>query len=176
MPCRIFVLFFLVIASALARAEVAPFGQSVGNATLKEVRESLASQARLEKTSTNRWTGGPMLNFSGAGLGIEGLQRAQFIFNEQETLVGVVLTLPKHRFDPIASYLRSKYKLISAQTPSVGNKLATFSEGAVTIEVDAPHMSFEMEVRYLHQTLLQAYKQGSEAEQTQKARSESEKF
>ncbi len=173
---RVIAVLFLALAPFLAHAEGAPFGLPVGVATLKEARASLGAKTRLEDSGFNKWSNGPMLKSNGSGLGMDGLQSALFIFNAQEKLVGVILTLPKHRFESIKSYLQGKYKLVSAQTPFVGNQSATFREGPVTIQASAPHMSFEMEVSYIHSELQAAFNRGSQAEQAQKQKSESEKF
>ena len=75
---------------------------------------NLDPQTRLKNSGTNQWTNGSMLTSNGAGQGIDGLQNALFIFNPQETLVGVVLTLLKNNFYSVKSYLPGKYKLVSA--------------------------------------------------------------
>lgn len=173
---QVIAVLMLLLAPPTAFAEVAPFGLSVGSATIKEARTSLASKTRIEDGGFNKWSGGPMLKAEGAGLGIEGLESASFIFNAQEKLVGVILSLPKHRFDSIKQYLSGKYKLVSAQTPFVGNKSAKYREGPVTIEAGAPHMSFEMTVTYIHSELQAAFDRGSQAEEQQKQKSESSKF
>lgn len=168
------VLFFVV--PAVAFAEAAPFGLPIGIATVKDVRNALSSKTRLEDNGFNKWSNGPMIKADGVGLEIEGLREAVFIFNAQEKLVGVILDLPKDRYDSIKSYLKSKYQLVSDQAPFVGNQVATFSEGPVTITADAPHMSFEMSVRYIHSELQSAIKKGSQQERQQKEKSESSKF
>lgn len=173
---RTVVLSCLALSTALAHAEVAPFGLAVGSATIRDVHAQLGSDTRLEDNGFNKWSDGPMLLSNGTGLGIEGLQNALFIFDTKETLVGVVLTLPKSRFDAITAHLKSKYKLVSSQIPPVGNKSATFREDAITIETVAPHLSFEMEVRYFHKTFTQAYTQRSQEEKTRKQQVEREKF
>lgn len=166
----------LTLFAALVRAEVAPFGVPIGVATLKEVRASLGPKTTLKHAGTNKWSGGPMLSSDGRGLGIDGLQEATFVFNPQEKLVGVLLTLPKHRYADITSYLKQKYQLVDEATPFVGDRFATFREGPVTITAAAPHLSFEMTVNYIHSELQTAFDRGSQAEADKKRQREVSKL
>jgi len=164
----------LLCFSALsAHAGVGPFGLSVGTTSLDEARAQLSAQTRLEALGENRWTNGPMFKSSGAGLGLNGLQEALFIFDTDATLAGVILYLNKNRYQDFKGMLSEQYQLISDQAPFVGNQLATFRQDDVTIEAEAPHMSFQMEIRYLHRSLIEAYNQGSQREQQEQRRQES---
>lgn len=167
-------LFFILlcVAPMIAHAGPGPFGLSVGNTSLSEARAQLSNQTRIEDAGTNKWSNGPMLKSSGAGLGLNGLQEALFIFTSDNTLVGVVLTLHKNRYADIKRMLSEQYPLISDQAPFVGNQLATYRQDDVTIEASAPHMSFQMEVRYLHRTLMEAFNQGSQQQQQEQQRRE----
>lgn len=157
-----------------AQADVAPFGVRIGAATLEEVRKSVGSKTRLTDVGINQWTDGKMLRADGDGLGIDGLQQAMFIFDEGDKLVGVLLKLPQSRFDSIKSSLKEKYKLVDEKNPFVGNKSAVFQEGPVSIELTAPHMSFDMEVDYIHAALRAKFDEASQAEQAQKKKSQTD--
>lgn len=169
---RILLALIFAVLPRLALAEAAPFGLTIGTATLQDVKRELAPRTRLENAGVNKWTYGPMLKSDGTGLGIEGLQSAYFIFTPEEKLIGVLLTLPKDRYASVKNSLRSKYKLISAQEPFVGNQLAKFRDGKVTIEASAPHMSFEMELSYTHENLRSLRDRKSQIEAAQKQRAE----
>ena len=67
------------------------------------------------------------------------------------------MTLPKS-VKPTFEMLRKKYTLVSKQIPFVGDSSARFSQGASVILLDAPHLSFEMTLSYLSETLLAAFK------------------
>lgn len=155
-----------------AMAAAAPFGMTIGTATLHDVNRELGPKTKLEIAGVNKWTNGPMLKSDGSGLGIDGLQSVYFIFTPQGKLVGVFLTLPKERYASIKNSLRSKYKLVSAQEPFVGNQLAKFQDGNVAIEASAPHMSFEMELSYTNDEFRSLRNQKMQAEATQKRQRE----
>jgi len=163
------ILFWLLVSWPIATyADVSPFGFVIGQATLEEVQQTLGSKTTLSNRGTNKWTGGPMLRAQGDGLGIEGLQEVLFIFDQNNVLMGVILMLPKNRYAEIKQYLSGKYTLMSEQAPFVGNQSAKFKEGEVLVEAIAPHMSFQMEVTYIHSSLLSAFNRGSEMEEQQK--------
>ncbi|WP_129776192.1 hypothetical protein [Peristeroidobacter soli] len=157
-----------------AQADVAPFGVRIGVATLEEVRSVVGSKTRLTDVGINKWSDGPMLRAQGSELGIEGLQRATFIFDPGNKLVGVLLSLPNTRFDSIKSSLQEKYKLVDEKIPFVGNKSARFRDGPVSIEVKAPHLSFDMEVNYIHAELQAKFDQASQAEQAQQKKTQTD--
>ena len=46
----------------------------------------------------------------------------------------------------------------------MGNKLARFWKGQTRIELYAPHMSFEMTLEYLHDSLIRQFETGSQEE------------
>jgi len=169
---RLLLAMALALLPHIALAEAAPFGLPVGSATLQDVKQTLGPKTKLENAGLNKWSHGPMLKSNGAGLGIESLQSAYFIFSPQEKLIGVLLTLPKERYASVKNSLRSKYKLISAQEPFVGNQLARFRDGEITIEASAPHMSFEMELTYTHAELRALRDRMSQAEAAQKQKIE----
>lgn len=157
-------------------AEVAPFGFAVGGATLDQVRTGLSAKTKVEHHGINKWTQGPMLRANGSGLGVEGLQSVVFIFDKNSRLVGVILDLPKPRYDDIRSYLKGKYTVLDEQAPFVGDRSVKLREGAVTIEASARHLSFQMEVSYTHDDLMKKFNVGSQVEQQQKHKSEESQF
>ncbi|MEY0304321.1 hypothetical protein AB7W11_20680 [Providencia manganoxydans] len=79
---------------------------------------------------------------------IEGIKKVEVIF-QNDHVKGVWLVVEKHRFNYFFDALKSKYKLIKKDIPLVGNKYARFEKENVTIWIDAPHMSFNMDVVYM---------------------------
>ena len=80
------------------------------------------------------------------------------------------------KIKPIYELLSGKYKVLSQQRPFVGDQFARFESPGGIIELDAPHMSFEMDVRYLRSDLVQKFKDQSEVERQAKKKSEASKF
>lgn len=167
------IIFWLLVSWPItSNAEVSPFGLIVGQATLEEVQQTLGNKTKLTNRGLNKWMGGPMLRAAGDGLGIEGLQEVLFIFDQDNVLMGVILMLPKHRYEDIKRYLNEKYTLVSDQAPFVGNQSVKFKQGEVFVEANAPHLSFQMEVTYVHSRLREAFNSGSAQEVEQKQQQE----
>ncbi len=163
------------VAQAANAANAAPLGMELGSATLEQVRKDIGSRTALNDNGTNKFSGGPMLKSDGAGLGIEGLSEVVFIFDKTQKLAGVLMTLPKgglddESFNRTLSMLSAKYKAVEKRVPFVGNKYARFRQGDSVVELDAPHMSFEMSLRYLTDQMLADFNSQSAAEKADKRR------
>lgn len=169
---------FLILFSALPAwaANVAPLGLEVGVADLAAVKSRLGGQTRLQDAGANKWTGGPMLKSKGEGLDIEGLEEITFIFGQDNKLDGVVMTLGKHRLKEVADALRKKYKPVRENFPFVGDASATYRQGDSLVKLNAPHLSFSMEVIYLTKRLDEGFNRGSSAEEAQRRKTQAEKF
>ena len=174
---KIFSVFFaaciLTITAGWAHAEAAPFGLNIGAVTYPEVRASCGERASLVADGTNRWTDGRMLRAEGQNLGLEGLQSVLLIFDKEDVLVGVILRMGKHRFAPIVELLAQQYRLMNVERPFVGDQSALLQAGPIRIEVDAPHLSFDMQVRYLHPAFVAAFEQGRQRERNEQRQRES---
>lgn len=170
----------LVLAGALLTAQpalsanVAPLGFEVGVATYNQVKAGL--KARLVHTGTNAYSDGPMYESDGEGLDIEGLNKALFIFDAQQRLAGVVLTMADYRFDEVQEFLSGKYKARVRQIPFVGDRYVKFTQGNSIAELSDPHMAFDMEVRYLSNDLVKAFTTRSAASDAERKRQQKAKF
>jgi hypothetical protein len=165
--------FFL--ATSAHAANVAPLGLEVGIASLEQVKARVGN-SHLAQTGINAYSDGPMLESNGEGLDIEGLQKILFIFDAKNKLAGVVMTMADHRFDDVYQFLAGKYQVKTKQIPFVGDRYVRLAQGASLVEISDPHMSFEMEVRYLTNGLQAAFKTRSTAENQQKRTTQSNKF
>ena len=105
-----------------------------------------------------------MLRTNGSSYEIEGLNDVLNIFDDQQKLAGVIMNMNKNRFDTVYQAVSKKYKVASQNRPFVGNQFARFKTPDSTIEIDAPHLSFEMGVRYIRKDLLQKFNSQSTAE------------
>ncbi len=156
----------LLSLPTLGAADPAPFGLEIGKATFKDVKAKYSVQV----TGINKYTRGLMYKLS--GIDFEGLQKATAIFNQDDTLLAILTTLPKNKFNYLLNSLNNKYQLVSKNIPFVGNKSAKFIDGNTEITLDAPHMSFQMEMNYINKDLLKLYKTESNNEQQQKKKRE----
>lgn len=162
------ILLLLAASLAMAGNNATPLGLEVGTATYAQAQAALGKQVALEQEGTNKYTGGRMVKADGAGLDIDGLHTVLLIFNKADVLEGVVLTMNK---DPKGIYkaLSQKYQTVSNRIDTfMNNGYATLQKGNSFIEIDAPHMSFEMEVRYVTKPLMDAYGQAVNSENAAK--------
>lgn len=157
-------LAFLASHTVFAASNATPFGVEVGVATVADVQKQIGSQTRLRQTGINQYSSGKMFEAEGRGLDIDGVNKVTFIFDSADVLSGVIVSMPK---DPksLAKTFARKYQTLSNRIDNfMNNGYAKFKKGDTVIEIDAPHLSFEMEVRYITQKLMAAFLQQSVAE------------
>lgn len=154
---------------------VDPFGLELGVATRGQVEQAFKGKP-LSTLGENAASGGAMLVAEQPGIGPEGLKKILFVFDKQDRLVGLQMTLPKDfhgkNVSGIANDLARKYVQKSRNLPQVGNGAARFERGRSAVVVEAPHLSFEFTVTYLTEGLerdLAAYER--EQKQQKAARS-----
>ncbi len=151
-------------------------GFELGVSTSEQVKSTLAAQTKVEELGLNRFSGGPALRTDGAAYEVETLSKVVYIFDERKRLSGVLMTMNKSRYEAVHKFLAAKYKLFSETRPFVGNQMSRFKTADTTIDMDAPHLGFEMEIRYLNDDLLKRYNAQSQLEAEAKRRQESAKF
>lgn len=170
---------FAVAASFLAlhaSAGTKVLGVEIGVTTVDQLKQDLSKKTKLEDRGANKFTGGPMYKTDGASYEIEGLTEVLYIFDDQMRLSGVLMQMNKERFDAVFQFLSGKYKVAAQQRPFVGSQFARFRPADAFIEMDAPHLGFNMEVRYIRNDLMQRFNAQSEAETAAKKKSEASKF
>ena len=130
-------------------ANVAPLGLEVGVVDLPAVQAKLKSQTRLIDV---------------------------FIFGRDNKLDGVIMTLAKgglKKWPPPCA--RNTGQCV--RTPRSRTMPWPFNrQGDSVARLEAPHLSFSMQVLYLSNRLQSAFEQGSSAEEAQRRRSQAEKF
>jgi len=173
---RLVAIVLAACVGSVALAENAsPLGLEVGVATLSQVQKQIGSQTRLKSTGTNKYSGGKMFEADGDGLNVEGVKNVTFIFDPGDVLVGVLVTMPKDPKSLVAMF-SGKYKLVNNRVDNfMNNGSAVFTKGDTVIDIDAPHLSFDMEVRYLSKRLREAFmkQSGAEAASKQKRKADS---
>lgn len=166
-------------ASLFSRSQplnAAPLGMEIGYANLSGVREKLGSVTTLEEKGTNKFTNGRMLVSNGEGIGVDGLSNLLLIFDKNDVLAGVVMTIPKNPKDLFVK-LSGKYKPVNNRIDSFMNYgYARLEKGDSLVEIDAPHLSFDMEVRYLTKRLMADFKRQSTEDDARKQREQTDKL
>ncbi len=173
---RLLLIGISIFLGTHAMAQVQVLGVEVGTSTVEQVKAQAGKVTRVTDAGMNKWSAGPMLRSNGNGYGIDGLSEVLYIFDKTGVLAAVVMTLGKDRFDEILGFVSGKYKTVSKQVPFVGDKYVRLKAKGVTIELDAPHLSFQMEARYLRDDFLQRFNASSDAETQEKKSSERGKF
>lgn len=167
----------LLFAAALPCAQAEPvrvLGLEIGRSTPEELRRMVSEhEGRLEGPSVSAITGGPLWIARGA-LGLEGLIRSAFVFDTDDRLVAVVMTLHKHRFGETLDVLRRKYRYVGGHQPFVGDAHAELRAGDVRILISAPHLGFEATLIYGTDAIwTKADDWGQERERERRQRNES---
>jgi len=160
---------FALLVSNIALADPTIFGLTISKTKVEELKNKYS----VSYTGQNKYSGGDMYDISTGQIGFDGLNSVTAIFNKDGVLIAVLTELPKSKFDYLKSSLSNKYKLVSQKIPFVGNKSAKYRDGNTEIDLNAPHMSFEMTMNYIHKDLLRAFNNQSENEQRAKKQKES---
>ncbi len=175
----IILLAFLIVASTAHAGEPQPLGIELG-ASVAEVTKTFHNH-QLRDKGTNAYSNGPMLQMDGTGLDIDGLQTVLFVFDGESKMTALMMTMDaggmgKGNFEKVQSFLRKSYPLKSSDNPFVGNKHAVFETAASRIELDAPHMSFDLTVTYMTKVFFKAFREARQAEEKNKEQSEGSRF
>ena len=154
----------------------APLGLEIGYANIGGVKAKIGKSTDLVDKGINAYTYGPMLSSNGAGLDIDGLSEITFIFNKDGVLEGVLMTMPKKAVEMHGS-LSKKYKVVTNNIDTfMGNGYAKYSKGDSIVELNAPHMSFKMNINYLSKKLMADFLRESQAEATSKKKNQESKL
>jgi hypothetical protein len=173
------IVLYAIACIAIASSAVAGtpiLGFEIGSSSVEQVRTELTKKTKVEDAGTNKYSGGAMLKTDGSPYEIAGLNDVLYVFDSQKKLMAVIMNMNKAQFDQIYRYISAKYKVVSEQRPFVGNQYARFNSPDSVIEIAAPHLSFEMEVRYIRKDLMEKYNAESRAEEAARKKAEATKF
>lgn len=179
---RLALVLLLGFSSSVWAANAAPLGFEIGVATLPQVQQGLSAKTRLAEMGTNKYTGGKMLSGTGAGLDVDGLKEITFIFDQNNVLAGVTMSLSKgggmnnEGFKKLSKALGSKYKQVEKREPFVGDCYARYVQGDSVVILNVPHMGFDMGLSYLTKGLLADFNKQSAQETAAKQKSQASKF
>lgn len=157
-----------MLLSVIAYADPAPFGLEIGKASVADVKAKYSTKY----TGINKYSNGDVYDLDVSELSLDGLESATVIFGANGKLQGVFCTLPKEKFKYLFGSLKSKYKLLNSNMPFVGDSSAKFVDGNTEITLNAPHMSFVMDMNYIDKNLMKRFKQQSSNEQQSKKKKE----
>ncbi|SMB35758.1 conserved hypothetical protein [Serratia proteamaculans] len=102
-------------------------------------------------------------------INFDGLQKVTLVFDRAGVLELVLAQFPKNKFDSINSTLKGKYKFVNGEIPHVGNKWVKYKDGNSYITLDAPHMSFDMDLEYITDDFLKSIKKQRSEENNKKS-------
>ena len=174
-------LIAILLAAASVHAGVKVVDVEIGVSTVDQVRRAAAAAGKVQELGTSNWTNGVILGVDNPDLGIDGVTNVIYVFDQAGKLAGLEMTMPsaknrqdlkKGRFDEVAGMLASKYKQTKKVRPFVGDSFARFSAPDTIIELDAPHMSFDMKLRYMTPAFVQLMNSGAKAEAQEKRATE----
>jgi hypothetical protein len=170
------IILTVLLMPAIAFGQVQVVGFEIGTSTVEQVKSQLVKQTKIEDEGTNKYTGGTQFKTDGSGYDIESLNEVTYIFDQDQKLAGVIMDMGKHRFDEILGLLAAKYKVSAKQRPFVGNMFARLNAKGVTIELDAPHLGFNMQASYIRDDLYRQFHTQANQETQQKKAVEKSKF
>lgn len=142
---KLFLIVTLIFSSVLY-ANPAPFELEINKTTLKDVSDKYT----LIQDGINYYSEGPMYFIQNGELSIDGLKKVKLIFSKKDNiLLCVYATFDKNKFDSLYKNLSKKYTLINKKLPFVGDQYAKYKNDQTTIELIAPHLSFELSLTYI---------------------------
>jgi len=165
---------FFALLILMSQAVSAGSGVSAFGLEFHKTKESdLAKQHKIiANKGINKYSGGNQYSIDTSQIGLTGLKSITVVFNKDKELVAILSTLRKSRYKNLKSILQKKYYLLKQHGRAVGNKGATFLKRDIIIELDAPHLSFEMTMNYLRADFLKNFKNSKEKDQKRKQQRE----
>jgi len=162
----------LLMLPNISFADPSPLGIQIGSTSAS----TFLKKFKAKYTGINKYSMGKMYEVSKDNLNMDGIRDALIIFDKDEKAVGVILTGSKNYFDYYNNILKGKYSLVKSNIPFVGDKYAEYKDGNTSISIKAPHMSFDMEIYYIHKSLNDAFERVTKQEEQQKLKNNSNKL
>lgn len=162
----------LTMSPMLAWANASAFGLTLGKTTEAE----LSAQYKATKEGVNKYSQGPMYLIPPSQVNFDGVKEFRVVFDQGGKLVAILATLNKSRFAEVNSMLKGKYKLVKQNIPFVGDSSATYKQGNTQINLNAPHLSFDMTLHYLNDDFLKAAQKSWREEEDQTRQRETNKL
>ena len=163
-----FVLAGLVF-SAAALANPTFYGMTLGETTESELQE----QYTVQRTGVNAVSRGNMYKLDPDEIGLEGLKSVQAVFMQDGRLGAIFAKLDKNRFGDLKEILDGKYEIGYENVPRVGNKAMVYNVGESSVSLKAPHLSFEADLDYILDEMMDMADQQRKAREQQQRQQES---
>lgn len=144
----------LVMLPLLLHADTSAFGMTLGKTTLDEFTKEYPSAV---KEGVSEWTNGAIYSIPTNDLSFDGVKGDYIIFTQEGKLTAITIDIDKERFNKINGMHSKKYKVIKKEIPFVGNKFVSYKNGDDVIELNAPHLSFEMNLLYAEKKFMNDY-------------------
>lgn len=170
-----------LLAAATVQAGVKVVGVEIGVSTVDQVRKVAAAAGKVKDFGASDVTKGVMFGVSNPDIGIDGVSAIVFVFDQAGKLAVVQMRLPatksmqdleKKRFDEIDTMLAEKYKRTQRVRPFVGDRFARYSAPDTIIELNAPHLSNDMDLSYKTPAYVQLENNGMKAQAQEKRETE----
>jgi len=155
-----------MLLSIIAMANPAPFELEIEKTTIQELKQKY----NVQKEGINKYSQGEM--YSILDIGFDGIQNVTAIFDKNKKIVALLTTFPKSKFNYLMGLLQNPYQLVNKQIPFVGNKYAKFIDDNTEIVLDAPHLSFSMNMDYMSFAFRDKYQNSIETEKEEKVQEE----
>nr|WP_253308560.1 hypothetical protein [Rickettsia endosymbiont of Ceutorhynchus assimilis] len=136
----VFVIFFYINSHAIP----VPIGLELNKATITDIMKKY----KITKKESNYWQG---YNYfiDIKDINLEKISQVLVICNDFNIVEAVILTIDKNKFEEFYTALTSKYTLIKKDIKPEGSKSAAFTDGDCSIILEAPEISFDMELTYV---------------------------
>lgn len=144
----------LAMLPPLAHADTSAFGMTLGKTTLDEFTKEYPSAV---KEGVSEWTNGAIYSIPANDLNFDGVKGDYVIFTQDAKLTAITINIDKERFNKVHGMLSKKYKVSKKEIPFVGNKFVRYINGKDVIEINAPHLSFEMNLLYAEKEFMDVY-------------------
>ncbi|HFE4537099.1 TPA: hypothetical protein ACF24J_003420 [Escherichia coli] len=162
-----------VMLQPLAYAGTTAFGMTLGETTLEVFKKEYPSAV---DEGVSEWSGGSIFSVPAQDLDFDGVKRSYVIFTKDEKVTAIIIDLNNRLFDRIHGMLSKKYKVSKKIIPFVGNKFVRYKNEEDIIELDAPHMSFDMTLSYAEKNFMEQYKEKKRIRNEKKESEESDKL
>lgn len=147
------IIFFSIINFSNCFAEPSPFGIEINRSTYKDVKQKYSGT----DAGINKYSQGKMYDIDCRQISIEGIKSIRAIFNENEKLLALIATFDKYSYKSLVDSLSQKYKLVSKKDAFVGDKFSRFKADNTIVDLEAPHMSFDLTLSYIHNDFEKMY-------------------
>ena len=167
-----FLALFTVFAFNIECVKAAsPLGYKIGEATFSEIKKNLGGKIPLEEKGVNPYSGGPIFVSNECDpLEIEGLKRLTVIFDQNDKLSAVILTMEnengqnkaelRERFYSVYDVLKEKYAVLNETLPVSGHlRVNLKSPENAFIQISAKKGQDVFNLRYLSNNFVESYVQ-----------------